>query len=106
LQEEVRERLADDVRAADDYGVPACDLHAGVLDQAHAGERGAWHHARPAGHERTEVGFMKAVDVLGRRDGFEHARGVDPLRERELHQDAVHRRVGVQRRDRLHQLGF
>jgi hypothetical protein len=81
-------------------------LHPGVFDQAHAAERRARHHARAAGHQRTEIGFVKTVDVLGRRDRFEHARRVDVPRQRELYQDAVHRRIRVQRRDGLHQLGF
>ena len=106
MQEELRHRLADDVRAADHDGVPARDLHSGVLDQAHAGELRAWHHCRPAGHQRAEIGFMEAVDILGRRDRFEHARRVDVTRQWKLHQDTVDRGIRVQRRDRLQQLGF
>ena len=69
----------------------------------------------PAGVQGTTPGrpassaprfAVEAVDVLGRRDRFEHARRVDVLRQRQLHQDAVHRADRVQARDALQQLGF
>ena len=49
---------------------------------------------------------MKAVDVLARIDPLGHALAVDVRRQRQLHQDAVHRRVGVERVDEREELGF
>ena len=40
---------------------------------------------------------MEAVDVLARVDQLDHPLGVDLLRQRQLHQDAVHRGIGVER---------
>ena len=40
---------------------------------------------------------MEAVDVLLRVDALDHALGVDLLRQRQLHEDAVDRGIGVQR---------
>ena len=39
---------------------------------------------------------METVNVLGRIDGVEHLLGIDLLRQRQLHQDAVHRRIAVE----------
>ena len=47
---------------------------------------------------------MEAVDVLDRVDGADHAPLVDLAGQRQLHEDAVDRVVGVQLRDELEQL--
>ena len=39
---------------------------------------------------------MEAVHVLGGVDGAQHLGGIDAVRQRQLHQDAMHRRVAVQ----------
>ena len=56
---------------------------------------------QPADIERVE-----AVDVLGRIDRVDHALRIDLLRQRQLHQDAVDRVVGVELRDQRQQLGL
>ena len=73
-------------------------------NRQHAGHRRARHEQarrrRAAGREQpADVERVEAVDVLRRIDRLEHARGVDLLRQRQLDQDAVHRRVGVERCD-------
>ena len=49
---------------------------------------------------------MKPVDVLGGVDGADHAALVDVSGERQLHQDAVDRRVGVELGDEGQQVGL
>ena len=57
--------------------------------------------AQPADIER-----MKAVDVLGRIDRGDDLLRVDLRRQRQLHQDAVHRGSALSLRDQRQQLGF
>ncbi|MNO00383.1 hypothetical protein D3C81_2202590 [compost metagenome] len=49
---------------------------------------------------------MKPVHVLDRIDGMDHRRFIDVGRQRQLHQDPVHRDVGVQLRDQVQHLGL
>jgi hypothetical protein len=76
--------------------VTACKRHACVLEEPHDSRRSAGYDARPSREQRAEVRFVEAVDVLLRRDRLEHARRIDVLRQRQLHEDAVHRRIGIQ----------
>jgi hypothetical protein len=96
LQEQHRLRLADDVAASDDHRMRAGQRHTGVFEQLHHAIGGARHEARLAGHQRTDVADMKAVDILQRRNGLDHPLRVQVGRQRHLDQDAVHRRVVVQ----------
>jgi hypothetical protein len=47
----------------------------------------------------TDIQRMKAVHVLVRVDRLDRRLRGDPRRQGKLHQDAVHRRIGVQPRD-------
>ncbi len=47
---------------------------------------------------------MKAVDVLGGIDALRHDVGIDVLRQRQLHQDAVDEGIGVEVADQLDEL--
>ena len=51
---------------------------------------------RRTSHQCTGVGHVKAVHVLVRRDGLDHAARVDVGRQGKLYQDAVHGRILVQ----------
>ena len=105
-QQKLRHRLADDVGAADHHRFEAGERGMHGLRQHDAAERRARHQRRQAGGEPPGVDRMEAVDVLRRIDGVEHLLGVDLLRQRQLHQDAVHRRIGVELFDQRHQLGL
>ena len=60
----------------------------------------------PAG-EPADIDRMKAVDVLARRDGRDHRLSASIcLRQRQLHQDAVHGGIGVEPGDQREQLGL
>src|ERR1700682_1372084 len=47
---------------------------------------------------------MKAVDVFGRIDGGNDTRRIDLRRQWQLHQDAVHSRIGVEFADKTNEL--
>ena len=49
---------------------------------------------------------MEAVDVLGGSDARERARLVEAVRQRALHEDAVHGRIGVEAVDQRVELGL
>jgi hypothetical protein len=99
-------RLADDVAAADDHRVLAAQVVADGFEHLHAAVRRAGPEAGGAGHQRAGAGDVEAVHVLGGRDGLDDLLAVHVLRKRQLHQDAVHLRVVVERTDAGQQVGF
>ena len=72
--------------------------------QHHAAERRAGDEPRQAGGEPAGVERVQPVDVLGRIDRRDDGERVEMRRQRQLHEDAVDRVVGVQLGDELHQL--
>ncbi|MDF3009544.1 MAG: hypothetical protein K0S03_340 [Burkholderiales bacterium] len=106
LQQQQRERLADDVGAADHYRAAARHRDAGMLEQAHHAGRRAGHEPGRAGNEGAEVHGVEAVDVLGGRNQRKYARRIDVARQRQLHQDAVDCGIGIERLDSLQQFGL
>ena len=56
--------------------------------------------------QMTDVFGMEAVHVLARIDAMDQAGGIRNTRQRQLHQDAVDRRIGVQAIDQRQQFGF
>ena len=69
----------------------AGERHAGVLEQPHHAGRGAGHEAGAPLQQRAQVDGVKAVDILGGRNRGENPVRVELPRQRQLHQDAVHR---------------
>ena len=69
------------------------------LGQHHAAERRARHQRGQAAGEPAGIERMEAVDVLGRIDRSDDFLGVDLLRQRQLHQNAVHVPLGIELRD-------
>ena len=57
--------------------------------------QGAWDETRIALHQRADVLGVEAVDVLLRRDGLSTV-AVEMLRQRQLHEDAVDLRIGIE----------
>jgi hypothetical protein len=104
LEQQHRDRLADDVRLADHHRVEAFEVVDHRLEQHHYPERGAGHDSAGAGREAADVDRVEAVDVLARRDGAQHQAGVDVRRQRHLHEDAVDLRIGVEPGDERQQL--
>src|SRR5207302_1319003 len=106
LQQERRERLADDIGASDHHRASAGERHAGVLDEPHHAGGRARRELRLPGEQSAEVLEAETVDVFCRRDRLEHAPRIDPARQRQLHEDAVHGRVAVQCCDAIEQRAF
>ena len=71
------------------------------LQQLHHAQRRARHKARLAVHQPSGVHRMEAIHVLVRVDQPQHARLVQMPRQRQLHQDAVDRRVRIEPLHRL-----
>ena len=91
------QRLADDVGAADHHGLHAFERAVHGLRQHDAAERRAGRRA-PAARSRAA---RHSSDGSRRRPCRDRPRcstllAVDLLRQRKLHQDAVHRRIGVE----------
>ena len=103
-----RHRHADDVRRADHAGLePAQRGRAPVrhgahrLDQLQAalGRARAEERLVPLERDAADVGRREAVDVLVRRDRVRDLGRVQVRRQRQLHDDAVHRVVAVELAD-------
>jgi hypothetical protein len=69
-------------------------------------ERGAGHKAGQADGEAACVDDVEPVDILVRVDRGEHRIGVDLVRERQLDQDAVNGRIGVEAKHQFEQYGL
>ena len=83
----------------------ALELGARLAQQLHDPGGGAGgHRLRPRLHQQAGVGRGQAVDVLGRVDQRDQRVLVQVPGQRELEQDAVHARVGVQRADQLREV--
>ena len=78
-----------------------------MVSQHHqAAERRAGHHRLLPGAEKADVRDVEPVDILGRVDRVDHQVGVQMPRQRQLHQDAMHRRIGVEPADQRQQIGL
>ena len=82
-QQQLRQRLADDVGAADHDRLEARERGLHGLGQDHAAERRARHQRRQAGRSRPAFIGMEAVDVLGRVDRGDDLLRVDLRRQRQ-----------------------
>ena len=74
--------------------------HAGMRPAASSRPAACRAPASPAVMQPADIDRVEAVHVLGRVDRLDHRAGADMRRQRQLHQDAVHRIVGVQARPR------
>ena len=82
-----------------DHDVRAGNLGSGMNQKLlHAGG-GARQKPRPSLRQEPDVLGMKTVDVFQRGDGVEHLLRLNLPRQRELHEDPVHQRVGATRCD-------
>ena len=106
-EQQRRHRLADDVGAADHHRLGAGE-RAQARAQQHAGSHTACTAPAPRRRSTSRPALLRveAVDVLGRVDRVDDALRVDLLRQRQLHQDAVDRGIGVEPRDQGEQLGL
>ena len=105
MEEEQRERLAHDVASPDDHRAGSLDRNLLTAEHLHDSRRGTGARARKAGHQAAHVLGMEAVHVLVRTNPGQEFRRVEPVRERELQQDRIHRFVPVQPLQQTGQLG-
>ncbi len=98
------DRLADDVRLADDHRFQAAKIVDDRLQQAHAAERRARHETARARRQPPDIDRVKAVDILQRIDRIEHGAGVDGTGQGQLHQYAVDGGIVVQLLDQVQQV--
>ena len=96
VQEQKGHGLADDVAAAEDYGVGTFDCYVVAAKNFHAAGGSAGDQAGTATNQSPKIDGMKAVDIFGGIDGFEDAFGVHLFGQRELDEDAVDAIVGVE----------
>ena len=104
LHQHQRHGLADDVAGADDDDIAALDRDVLVLEDLLYAIRRAGRKHRVAGDQATDVVEVEAVDILVKVDALQHAVHVDLWWQRQLHQDAVDGRIGIERIDTAHQL--
>ncbi len=105
LDEQVRHRLADDVRAADDDHVCALGLHVGGREELLDAVGRTGLEAGVAGDEAADVLGVEAVDVLRRVDGAQDRPVLDVVGDRHLDENAVDILVGVEVLDGVVQFG-
>jgi len=98
-----RERPADVVGHADHDRMLAAHGSIGVAEQGHHALGRAWAQAEAAQGQAADVHRLEAVDVLVRIDAVDQRVLVDVRGQRRLHQDAVHRRVGIEPVDQREQ---
>src|SRR3546814_1957509 len=96
LQEQQGNRLAHDIRLADHDGPLAPEVGHHALKKDHAAHRRAGHEASRTRREPTDIDGMRAIHVLRWVYGVEHFRAVDLLGKRQLNQNAMYGRVGVE----------
>src|SRR3546814_1624400 len=87
---------SSDLGLADHDGPLAPEVGHHALKKDHAAHRRAGHEASRTRREPTDIDGMKAIHVLRWVYGVEHFRAVDLLGKRQLNQNAMYGRVGVE----------
>jgi len=90
----LRHRPANDVAAADHDRMAAGDGHIDCVEQGNDALRRA-----------RRKGALEPVDVLLRRDRGDHRGEIEVRRKRQLDQDAMHGRIGIEGADARQQCG-
>ena len=106
VQQQLNQRLADDVGAPDHHGFHPFERTVHRPGEMDAAERRARGERRQSGREPAGIHRMESVHVLGGVDRVQYLLAVDLLRQRQLHQDAVHRRIGVELPDQRQHLAL
>ena len=106
VEQQLRHRLADDVRPADHHRLEPRQITQAVGQQHHATQRRAGDEAALADRKAAGIGDVEPVDVLVGTDRGDHRLFVEMVGKRQLDKDAVHRRIGVQSLDQREQFGL
>src|SRR5262249_29677500 len=105
-EEELRERFTHEARAAHPHRLRALDRDAVVIEDLDAAGRRARHGRWRAAQEIAQAHGMQPVCILLGSDGRHGLVLVHALGQRQLEQGAVQRGLGVDRANRLEQLGL
>ena len=96
IQEQLDQRTADQIGAADDDRVHAFQRGMHGFGKHDAAERRARRKRRKAGGQPSGVVRMQSVDVLGGVDGVDDGFSMQRLRQRQLHENAVHGGIAIE----------
>ncbi|EKD61865.1 MAG: hypothetical protein ACD_54C00063G0003 [uncultured bacterium] len=105
-QQQLRHRFADDIRPPDHNRIQPRQRPMMVAQHHQTTQRRARHHRLLPGAQQADVRDMKAIDILGRINRVDDQFRVQMRRQRQLHQNAMHFRIGVQRFHQRQQIGF
>ena len=96
LRQQVGDRTADDVAAADHDAMPSGGFDPVIFQQFENPVRRGRQIGRQSGDHPPGIDRMKTVDILFRIDRFDHPLFRDMFRQRQLNDETVHLRIGVQ----------
>ena len=96
LKQEKRHGLAHDLGSAQDDRTGTTRFDPGVNQQFADTQRRARDEPRSSCSQEPKIKRVEAIDVLERVNPLDHGRLVDRLRQRELHEDAMNSRIGIQ----------
>ena len=105
-QKQVRHGFADDIAAPDDHGVKARQAAVMVAQHHQTAKRRAGHHRLLPGAQKPDIGDMKPVHILGRINTVDYQIAVQVIGQRQLHQDTMHRRIGIEPVKQRQKIGF
>ncbi len=106
LQQQHRQRPANDVRAPNHHRISTGQVAEIILQQHQAPGRRARRQAILANDKFADILDMEAVHILVRTDRVDHLPFVDLPRQRQLNQNAMHRRVAIQSLHQRQQLAL
>ena len=106
IEQQLHQRTADQIGAADDDGVHAFQRGMHAFGQDDAAERRAGRQRGKAAGEPPGIVRMQPVDVLGGIDGVDDGFGMQRFRQRQLHQNAVHGGIAIELCDQRQQIGL
>ena len=106
VEQQLHQRAADQIGAADHDGVHAFQRGMHALGQDDAAERRAWRQRGKAAGEAPGIVGMQAVDILGGIDRVDDRFGVDRFRQRQLHENAVHGGIAIELSNHRQQIGL
>src|SRR5438552_3356370 len=106
LQQEQRQRPADQAAAADDDGMLSGGIDALAPEQLEDSQRRRRDEGRVPLRQPSGVVRMETVDIFMWRDLLQRLVGIEAFGQRDLDQDAVDRRISSQVGDALVQLAL
>ena len=106
LEEQLRHRFADDVRAPDHHRFEAFERAEHVLGKHDCTKRRTGDERILAGRELADIDDIEAVDVLCWIEGIQNLHRRNLLGQRQLHQYAMNGGIPVEAIDERQQLGF